>query len=254
MEKDPEALDRALVHISSLITGVEKEFHSPDTLKLKVRNLAYSEPPCGTNDALESFRPTPSIAIQPLSTCVPKDTAPDTVVLDPGHAFGNGKHPTTRLCLEILDSIAQGERGRDSFSRWSVLDFGCGTSLLAIAAVRLGARAAVGIEIDSESAAVAERNVRLNRLSDRIQIRKGSWETTAETFDLILANLVPSVLFRTGKEISNHLKKEGIVIVSGFGEKLLDEISNFFSEAGLLILERFSLKTWAALLMTHRSS
>jgi ribosomal protein L11 methylase PrmA len=76
-----------------------------------------------------------------------------------------------------------------------------------------------GIEIDPEAAATARRNVRLNGLSDRIVISRGSWEVVEGKVDLILANLVPSVLLRTGSEIPAHLNGGGRAVVSGFGPK-----------------------------------
>ena len=251
-ETDPEILDRQLVRIASLIATVEQKSKSSDSLEMRVRNLGYSEPPCGSESDSEPFKPIPSITIRPWTSSVPVDLTPDTIVLDPRHAFGTGKHPSTKLCLEILDSISPRILDEHSFARSRVLDFGCGTGLLAMAAVHLGAKQAVGIEIDNESAEAAKRNISLNRLADRIQIRKGSWDVVRENYDLILANLVPSVLFRTGENIPKHLKKRGIVVVSGFSEKLLGEMAAFFSEAGLIMLERFSLKTWGALLMTHQ--
>jgi len=252
-ETDPELLNRKLVRIASLITTVEQQSNSCDLLEMRVRNLGYCEPSCRSEGDPEPFKPVPSLTIRPWTPSVPRDLTPDTIVLDPRHAFGTGKHPSTKLCLEILDSMARGKWDGNTFASWNVLDFGCGTGLLAMAAVRLGAKQAVGVEIDATSAEAAQRNVSLNGLSDRIQIRKGSWEQVKGDYDLILANLVPSALFRTGRNIPRHLKTQGIAAVSGFGENLLEEMAAFFSEAGLTILERFSLKGWNALLMVPSS-
>ncbi|MBW2095084.1 MAG: 50S ribosomal protein L11 methyltransferase [Deltaproteobacteria bacterium] len=248
-ETDPELLNRKLVRIASLIATVEQQSDSRDPLEIRVRNLGYCEPSCGSKGNPVPFKPVPSLTIRPWTSSLPGNLTPDTIILDPRHAFGTGKHPSTKLCLEILDSIAHGKWNGNTFACWNVLDFGCGTGLLAMAAVRLGAKQAVGIEIDAESAKAAKRNVSLNGLSEKIQIRKGAWEVVSENYDLILANLVPSVLFRTGLNIPKHLKSHGIAAVSGFGENLLEDMAAFFSEAGLTILERFSLKTWGALLM-----
>lgn len=252
-EIDPELLNRKLTRIESFIAIVEQKTNSRDLLQIRVRNLGYSEPPCGSQDDPEPFNPIESLTIRPWTSSDQGEFATDAIILDPRHAFGTGKHPTTRLCLEILENMAREEHVGNPFSHWSVLDFGCGSGLLALAAVRLGAKEAMGVEIDAQSAEAAKRNVSLNSLSSRIQVRKGSWEAVRGNYDLILANLVPAVLFRTELNIPNHLKRYGIAVVSGFGESLLEEMGAFFSEAGLTILERFSLDTWGALLMGRSS-
>jgi ribosomal protein L11 methyltransferase len=128
----------------------------------------------------------------------------------------------------------------------SVLDFGCGTALLSIAAVKLGAGRCQGVEIDPEAAATAKRNVVFNGLSDRIVISHGSWESVQGRVDLILANLVPAVLLRTASEIPAHLKERGRGIVSGFGRNQSQEMESFFADLGLRTTERLERKGWTA--------
>ncbi len=253
-ESSPESVDRRLLELSSLMDRIEAKGGRRNGLKLRVRNLAYSEPPSGSEHFLEPFNPIPSLTILPWSSRLTHAPGEDAIILDPHNAFGTGKHPTTRLTLAILTDVARGaNHGEPSFARWSVLDFGCGTSILAIAAVRLGAKKALGVEIDPQSAKAALRNVRLNGLSQRIQVEQGSWERVDGAYELILANVVPSVLFRMGDAIPAHLKPGGGAIVSGFGGNLLEEMAHFFSEMGLIILNRFSLEGWGALHMTRPS-
>ena len=250
-ETDPELLNRKLARIGSLITIVEQQTGLRDQLQIRVRNLGYAEPSCTSEDGPEPFKPVSSLTIHPWTPSYGGDFAPHTIILDPRHAFGTGKHPTTRLCLQILEGMAHGKSTRDTFPSWSVLDFGCGSGLLAMAAIRLGAKKALGVEIDGAAAETAKRNVQHNGLSESVRIRTGSWEQAAGLYDLILANLVPAVLFRTGFNIPSHLKRNGIAVVSGFGESLLQEMAVFFGKAGLAILQRFSLENWGALLMAH---
>lgn len=252
-ESSPELVDRRLLELAPLMDKVEAEGDFRDCLKLRVRNLAYSEPPSGSEDFLEPFKPIPSLTVQPCSSRPELAFNEDIILLDPRNAFGTGKHPSTRLSLDILAGLAQRGHGALSFSEWSVLDFGCGTGILAIAALKLGAKAAVGVEIDAQSVRTALKNVRLNRLSERIRIVQGSWDKTGGPYELILANVVPSVLFRMGDEIPVHLKKGGLAVVSGFGENLLGEMTQFFSRMGLSILDVFRLEGWGGLLMAHTS-
>jgi ribosomal protein L11 methyltransferase len=134
----------------------------------------------------------------------------------------------------------------------SVLDFGCGTAILGIAAVKWGARRCQGVEIDAEAAATAERNVALNGLADRITISQGSWETVKRRVDLLLANLVPSVLLTKGSEIPAHLCENGRAVVSGFGRKQSQEVESFFSRLGLKRAELLESEGWAAFVMERR--
>lgn len=250
-ETDPDRLDAKLRQLASFVSQLEKELNLSGAIRIRVRNLGYSEPPSGSEDFFEAFNPVPSLTIQPWSPSLSRELASNTVILDPRHAFGTGKHPSTKISLQILEDASRGAYGGGPFTRWKVLDFGCGTGILAIAALRLGAKVALGVEIDSESARAAERNISLNRLSDRIQIRQGSWEVVDEEYDLVLANVVPSVLYRTGECIPKHLKKGGIAAVSGFGENLTDEMMQFFSKAGLRTLRQIRLGTWGGLLLAH---
>jgi ribosomal protein L11 methyltransferase len=133
--------------------------------------------------------------------------------------------------------------------RRNVLDFGCGTGLLAIAAIKMGAKSALGVEIDGPSAEAAERNVKLNHLSPTIKIKKGSWDAVQEKYHLIMANLVASVLIRTGETLPGHLKDQGLAVVSGFGENQLNEIKQLFTRIGLIISQQFTLESWAALVL-----
>jgi ribosomal protein L11 methyltransferase len=186
------------------------------------------------------------LTIQPWR---PSASAPDddrTILLDSNRAFGTGTHPTTQLCLKAIHDLAFGPWG---LGGRSVLDFGCGTALLIIAAVKLGAGCGRGVEIDPEAAATAKRNVVLNGLSERIAIAQGSWEVVKGKVDLLLANLVPSVLLRTGSEIPGRLIDHGRTIVSGFGQNQSEEIEGFLAGLGLKTTERLTSKGWGALVM-----
>jgi ribosomal protein L11 methyltransferase len=149
-----------------------------------------------------------------------------------------------------MDRIAKDTSNKQKLRGWKVLDFGCGTGLLAIASIKMGAKSALGVEIDGPSAEAAERNVQLNHLSRSITIKKGSWETVEEKYDLIMANLVASVLIRTGKYLPGHLKDQGLAVASGFGENQLNEMKQLFTKMGLMICQQFTLESWAALVLT----
>jgi ribosomal protein L11 methyltransferase len=244
--EEDDRVNQILIRISEI---AEKELGHADALEFRVRNLAYSEPSPWCESLREPFQPVPSLTIRPWSPSAFRPDDDHTILLDSNLAFGSGRHPTTELCLKAIHGFSLGPwglRGR------SVLDFGCGTALLAIAALRLGASRCLGVEIDSEAAATGKRNVMLNGLSERIVISHGSWEAVQGKVDLILANLVPSVLLKTGSEIPAHLAENGRAVVSGFGRNQSQEMEEFFARVGLRTTERLDREGWSALITQHR--
>lgn len=252
VESSEDSLDQELSVISGIVTETERMLSLKPGFDIRVRNLAYSEPSAGSSQFAEPFNPIPSITIQPWDPELEHISDPHTIIIDPHHAFGTGKHPSTLLCLTIMDLMAKDRSQASNIKGCKVLDFGCGTGLLAIAAIKMGAETAMGVELDAQAARAAKTNVALNRFSQRIDIREGSWEVVNGKFDLVLANLVISVLLRTGKSIPRHLTQSGAAVVSGFGENQADEMKRFFEEeAGLTVTRRFTLKGWSAFVMVQ---
>jgi len=241
--EEDDRVNQVLIRISGI---AERELHHAEALEFRVRNLAYTEPSPWCESLREPFQPVPSLTVQPWSPSVSPADDRHTILLDSNLAFGTGRHPTTELCLKAIHDLSRGPWG---LSGRSVLDFGCGTALLAIAAVKWGASRCQGVEIDPEAAATAKKNVILNGLSERIVISQGSWEAVEGKVDLILANLVPSVLLRTGSEIPGHLAEEGRAVVSGFGRNQCQEMEDFFARLGLRSTERLDRDGWIALVM-----
>lgn len=242
-----ERVDETLRSISRAVRKIEKDFELEGGLWFGTRNLAYSEPTTASETFKEPFKPIPSLTIQPWYPSLTTVKYRATLIIDPSHAFGTGTHPSTLLCLRSLERLA----AEDRLSGARVLDFGCGTGLLALAAVRLGAACAVGVELDPDSALTAGKNTILNGLSHVVEIRHGSWDAVSGAFDLILANLVVSVLLRAGSKIPAHLNPGAKAVISGYGEKQGKEVETFFLDLGLELLERTTHSGWASLLMTR---
>jgi len=241
--EEDDRVNQVLIRISEI---AERELRNADGLEFRVRNLAYSEPSAWCESLREPFQPVPSLTVRPWSPSASRLDDRHAILLDSNLAFGTGRHPTTELCLKAVHDLSCGPWG---LSGRRVLDFGCGTALLAIAAVKLGAGHCQAVEIDPEAAATAKRNVVLNGLSDRIVISHGSWEAVEGKVDLILANLVPSVLLRTGFEIPAHLCEQGRAVVSGFGRNQSQEMENVFSRLGLKTTERLEREGWRAFML-----
>ena len=171
--------------------------------------------------------------------------APDDVVLalDPGMAFGTGLHPTTRLCLVALERLA--DAGRLASAR--VLDVGCGSGILAIAALRLGGAEALGVDTDPIAIEATLANARRNRLARRIRAHEGSLPTGESPFDVITANLIAGLLVPLAPLLRAELAPGGRLVTSGIFVDREPEVRAAFEAAGLTVTERTGEGEWIAL-------
>lgn len=168
--------------------------------------------------------------------------AGDVVIeLDPGMAFGTGTHPTTRLCIQLL------ERWMTPGARF--LDLGTGSGVLMCVAAAFGAGQMLGIDNDPTAVAVAEENLRKNAVDkDRCQVRIGDLlEGIDETFDVVAANILTPVILKMLEGIDRVLAPGGIVIVSGVLEENAETVAARMREQGLRLLETRAWEDWAAL-------
>lgn len=149
------------------------------------------------------------------------ETAGVVVRLDPGLAFGTGTHPTTALCLEWLDSIDL--RGR------TVLDFGCGSGILAIAACKLGAASATGVDIDLQAVTASLQNAARNIVADRLTASTSIADETAQ-FDVVIANILAGTLIENAARICDWVKPGGQLALSGILHEQEDAVLSAFQE------------------------
>ena len=171
--------------------------------------------------------------------------------LDPGSAFGTGQHETTRLCLELLEqNVRPGAR---------VLDMGCGSGILSIAVLKLGAARAVAVDIDPHAADTAARNAAANgfggeafiALAGNILENPELSKTIGGGYGLIVANIVADVILAMRMIFFQKLKAGGRLIVSGIIEPRADEIEQALCAAGFEIKERRALRGWIAMVVTR---
>ena len=178
--------------------------------------------------------------------------APDDVVLalDPGMAFGTGLHPTTRLCLAGIERWA--DEGLVRGSR--ALDVGCGSGILAIAAARFGAASVVGVDTDPIAVEATRANARRNRVARTVHAERGSLPVTGGPFDLVLANLIASLLVSLGADLCAAIRpgdgqpgSGGRLLASGIFIDREPEVRRAFAAAGLRVIGRSAETEWVAL-------
>ncbi|HEY0443906.1 MAG TPA: 50S ribosomal protein L11 methyltransferase [Candidatus Limnocylindrales bacterium] len=173
-------------------------------------------------------------------------TMPGDVVLalDPGMAFGTGLHPTTRLCLEALETLA-GE-GRVEGRR--ILDVGCGSGILAIAAARFGAGHVLGIDTDPIAIEATMANARRNAVARRVRAEHHALPSgQADRFDVVLANLIASLLVGLATELRAELRPGGTILASGIFVDREADVRTAFAAAGLDVTRRWAEGDWVAL-------
>ncbi len=153
--------------------------------------------------------------------------------LDPGMAFGTGSHATTRMCLELMDV-----EGKD------VIDVGCGSGILGIAAKICGAKSVYMCDIDEQAVEFARQNALLNHVDaviERADLLEGDRQA-----DFIFANITADILMRFSKSIGKHLRKGGIIVLSGIIDTREAEVVQCYRDAGYEIIERQSIDDWRA--------
>lgn len=170
------------------------------------------------------------------------------VYLNPGLTFGTGSHASTQLCLTLL------EKSRIPGS--ALLDLGCGSGILSIAALNLGCSQATGVDIDPKAVDVAYENAALNSIGrDRYAVRAGDVlsdkalvEELAQTgpYDLVLANIVADVIIPLSAQVGRFLSGHGLFICSGIIDTRADEVQAALEKNGLRILERLEKDGWCA--------
>ena len=143
------------------------------------------------------------------------------VMLDPGLAFGTGTHPTTALCLSWLDGL--------DFTGKTVIDYGCGSGILAIAALKLGAEKAIGIDIDPQALQASQANAERNQVSDKLSLYLP--EDAPDTQgDIVVANILAGPLKELAPGIISRVKEDGLLALSGLLESQMREVATYYQE------------------------
>ncbi len=171
------------------------------------------------------------------------------IIMEPGLAFGTGFHPSTKLCLEIIEELAP-EKGR------GVLDVGTGTGILAMAAAMLGAKEVLAVDNDPLALRVAEDNLKRNGLLGKVKLVKAGNKTnqrlSKKKFDLIVANLFLGELKRLAQYLVAHLAPGGLLAVSGILPHQSAEVVKAYKKLGLQIIKKKEKQGWLLILMKKK--
>ncbi|EGQ9321649.1 MULTISPECIES: 50S ribosomal protein L11 methyltransferase [Vibrio] len=144
------------------------------------------------------------------------------VMLDPGLAFGTGTHPTTALCLEWLDNL--------DLTGKTVIDFGCGSGILAIAAIKLGAAKVIGIDIDPQALLASKDNAARNGVEDQIEVYLPKDQPEGLLADVVVANILAGPLRELSPIIKGLLKPGGQLAMSGILDTQAESVAEFYRD------------------------
>lgn len=166
--------------------------------------------------------------------------------IDPSMAFGTGTHPTTQLCMRLLEELMP--------SGINVIDVGCGSGILSITAIKLGAKKALGVDLDYPSIVATKKNADLNQVSDKIEVGLASVTEIREgkfslmNAEMVVVNILAPIIKRLFKNgLSDLVKDGGTLILSGILEREANEIIETTEAQGFKLLTRYEITDWVGL-------
>lgn len=194
----------------------------------------------------ENFKPskiTKRIVVKPTWEEYIAGDGEIVLQIDPGMAFGTGTHETTSLCLRLMEKYLS-----DFPENKKVLDIGCGSGILSIAAALLGAGEVMAVEIDKDAVSVAEENVKLNGVLNNVSVVQGDLTKGIDfKADIIVANLMADLVMVLAESAANHMEVGGIFISSGILTEKKETVSEAIRNAGFEILEIEEDGEWCAI-------
>ena len=196
------------------------------------------------------FFPIPvgqKILICPSWRVVENNQSRKLIYLDPGMAFGTGHHPTTRMCLELLEEVIQNNS--------AVLDFGSGSGILSIAATKLGAKKCVGIEIEPNAIKSANENLVKNNVQENVMLINDEFNQSLIPnikFNLVIANISTKIILETFEKLDFNLHETGSMILSGILKESLHKVENLIEIFNYKIDELLTDNDWIALQISRK--
>lgn len=221
-------------------------------LECELKNIREED---WANNWKQYFKPLcvgEKLLIKPSWESVSENETRRILEIDPAASFGTGQHNTTQLCLELLEqNISQGD---------SLLDLGCGSGILSIAAILLGAQKATAVDIDENSVKIAAENAQKNNipsgsytaLAGNIITDKALAEKIGTGFDVVCANIVADVLIAMSGLFAGFLKKGGKLVVSGIIEPRRDEVLEKIQSSGFELVQTRQKDDWVAASFVYR--
>ena len=236
-ERQQRQIEQFFALLQDSLQAGEKLHLSFSSLKDEDWNLRWKQ----------HFKPeliTPRLVIKPTWEGYSAASDEKIIEMDPGMAFGTGHHASTRLCVQFIDQLLQGQ-----CPPRTILDVGTGTGILAMAAVLLGASSALAIDNDPEAVQVAAENIQRNNLANTIEVSGSDLKDVMGRFDLVIANIIHDTLLLLAPSLVDKVAKNGHLVLAGIllGEQE-ERIVKAYCDFGLQHLGTRQEGEWVALL------
>ena len=231
--------DNAAEAISYLKERLTAESIPYDVVKTTVDDESWNE---NWKKYFKAFEDGNRLAVCPSWETYENTGNRKVIALDPGAAFGTGAHATTYLCLGMLEDTVTGKT--------ELLDIGTGSGILAVAACLLGAKSAVGVDIDELAVKTAKQNARRNGVEAKTEFFAGDLaEKVTGKYDIICANIVADVVMRLFENVGDYMKDGGLLLVSGIIDMRAAEVEKSAKEHGFKIIKAPVREEWHAYLL-----
>ena len=216
------------------------ELYAGRKFSMLVREIAHEDWAESWKIHFHPMRVSPRLVVRPSWDSIELREGELDIIIDPGMTFGTGLHGSTQGCLQLLDRLA------GPSPTGSVLDVGCGSGILSVAAAMLGYREIVGFDNYGESMAIAMENARRNRATCRF-LESDISEFVAEApYDVVLANVLTGVLCRHAPQVSAYVTTEGSLVLSGILTEQYHSVVTSYAEQGFAECDRAVIGEWTS--------
>ena len=231
------------VFVKTVLEGDETSFLDSLKSALKTLNISVSidvnkiDNVDWTKEWKKYFKPvhTSSVTVVPSWIEYDKAEGEKILLILPGHAFGTGEHETTKMCLDMMGDV----KGKD------IVDVGCGSGILGIAAKICGAKSAYLCDIDSMCVESSVRHAILNKVD--VTVEERDLLSDKDVYgDLVFANLTADILLKLSDGICDHISDGGYLIISGIIDSREEEVLTRYLDLGLKLVDKMSMKDWRA--------
>lgn len=222
------------------------------TLEMTMKNVKEED---WANNWKKYFKPFPvgeKLIVKPSWEEISAPAGKAVLNIDPGHIFGTGTHETTQLCMELMETVLQDGD--------TVLDIGCGSGILSIAALLLGAGKAEAVDIDPNAIQIVRENCERNGMgSEKCHVRAGNIlederlheAYSGKKYDMVFANIVADIVIALTKQVPDYLKDGGLFLASGIISERKDDVLAALAAGGFQVEEIRQKKDWVAILSRY---
>lgn len=168
------------------------------------------------------------------------------IFIEPGQAFGTGEHESTNMCLRLSFNVdLQGKK---------VADVGCGSGIIGMCAMKLGAKSCYFTDLDGEALENLKVNLKLNDITENVQVVKDSLLTdNSDKYGIIFANITADILELLAPQLDSHLNENGVVIVSGIISEREQEVLDYYDKFGFKVVDKLALNDWRAFTFVRKN-